>query len=171
MCLIKYLILSLVKAFQIVLIVALLSSCGFQLRGMDISELESVSVTGPVGGEVRRVLSQSLEDHGVKIVAPGSNVVDIRLIDVRTSRRPVSTSARIDAAQYELRLELDVSLMLDSRSIANGISLSAGRIYSVDSLNLSGSYEEQKILMSEINDEVAVMIIDRLEAWLDNRRV
>ena len=137
---------------------------------MDISELESVSLSGPVGGEVRRVLTQSLKDNGLKIVAAGSDVVDIRLIDVRTSRRPISTSARIDAAQYELRLELDVSLTLDSQSIASGISFSADRIYSVDSLNLSGSYEEQQNLMSEISYEVADMTIHRLEVWLDGRR-
>ena len=160
----------LVKSFQAVLLVTLLCSCGFQLRGMDISELESVSISGPVGGELRRALEQSLKDNGLKIVAAGSDVVDIRLIDVRTSRRPISTSARIDAAQYELRLELDVSLTLDSQAIASGISLSADRIYSVDSLNLSGSYEEQQNLMSEISYEVADMTIHRLEVWLDGRR-
>ena len=157
------------KSLQILLLATLLTSCGFQLRGMDISSLESLSLSGPVSGDMRRALEQSLEDYRVTTVAAAPGVVDIRLIDARSSRRPVATSARIDAAQYELRLELDVSFALDGRSIGSDISLSAGRIYSVDSLNLSGSYEEQQILMSEIRDEVAGMVIRRVEAWLDNR--
>lgn len=157
------------KSLQILLLATLLTSCGFQLRGMDISSLESLSLSGPVSGDMRRALEQTLEDYRVATVAAAPGVVDIRLIDTRSSRRPVATSARIDAAQYELRLELDVSFALDGRSIASDISLSAERIYSVDSLNLSGSYEEQQILMSEIRDEVAGMIIRRVEAWLDNR--
>ena len=157
------------KSLQILLLATLLTSCGFQLQGMDISRLESLSLSGPVSGDMRRALEQTLEDYRVATVAAAPGVVDISLIDARSSRRPVATSARIDAAQYELRLELDVSYTLDGRSIASDISLSAERIYSVDSLNLSGSYEEQQILMSEIRDEIAGMIIRRVEAWLDNR--
>ena len=159
----------LAKSLQVLLLATLLSGCGFQLRHADISALEAISLSGPVSAEIRRALEQSLEDYGITIVAAAPGVVDIRFIDSHSSRRSVATSARIDAAQYELRLELDVSLALEGQPIASDISLSAERIYSVDSLNLSGSYEEQQILMSEIRDEIAGMIIRRVEAWLDKR--
>jgi len=58
-------------------------------------------------------------------------------------------------------------LTLDGKSIGQPTSLSAERIYSVDSLNLSGSYEEQQILMTEIRRELAGMVDRRIEAWLD----
>ena len=82
----------------------------------------------------------------------------------------ISTSARIDAAQYELQLDVDVEFTLDGNPIGSYVAFSVDRIYSVDSVNLSGSYEEQDILMSEMGDEVVTKIIRRLETWLDGGR-
>ena len=149
------------------MLISLTNSCGFQLQVTDIGELRSVSLSGPAAGGVRSALARSLENYGVVVVAADPNILDIRLVEVRTSRRPVSTSARIDAAQYELRLDLDASITQERGSISREITLSAYRIYSVDSLNLSGSFEEQEMLISDINDEVADLILRRIEALLD----
>lgn len=146
--------------------VLVLPGCGFQLRTTDISALEAISLTGSISAESRRALRQAFRQHGLATVPAAPEVVSVRLLDERSVRRPISTSARIDAAQYELRLEFDLELSLDGKAIAPGMTLVAERVYSVDSLNLSGSYEEQQTLMQEIRDELAVMIIRRIEAWL-----
>ena len=159
-----------IKPVKVLLLSTLLCGCGFQLQGTDISELEFVSLSGPVIGEVRRSLVNSLEDYGVKVAPTRPGIIDIKFIDFRTSRRRISTSARIDAAQYELQLDVDVEFTLDGNPIGSYVSFSVDRIYSVDSVNLSGSYEEQEILMSEMGDEVVAKIIRRLETWLDGRR-
>ena len=168
---IKYSILLLVKPLKIALLATLLGGCGFQLQGTDVRELESVSLSGSAAGQTRKMLVRSLQNYGVKIVSAGPGIIDINLIDSHPSRRPVSTSARFDTAQYELRLDLIIRVTLDSKPINNDISFHADRIYSVDSFNLSGSFEEQQILMSEMGNEVADMIIRRLESWLYSGRI
>jgi outer membrane lipopolysaccharide assembly protein LptE/RlpB len=144
----------------------LLAGCGFQLRGSDLSAIETINLTGPISTETRRAFVTELESYGVEAVASTPGVVSVRVNDERSSRRPVSTSANIDAAQYELRLEIDVSISLDGNLISPDTALAAERIYSVDSLNLSGSYEEQQILLHEIRRELASQVVSRVEAWL-----
>lgn len=158
------------KPLIVLFVSLLLTGCGFQLRGTDIGALDAISLSGSVPAETRRVLRRSLEDYGVETVAAAPGIVNVQLLDERSSRRPVATSARIDAAQYELRLELDINLVLNGKSLGQPASLSAERIYSVDSLNLSGSYEEQQILLAEIRSELAGMIIRRVEAVAQSER-
>ena len=149
----------------------LFGGCGFQLQGTDIKELGSLSLSGPVAEQFRRALLHSFEDYGLKVVSAGPGIIDVKLIDSITSRRPISTSARINTAQYELRLELIIGLTLDNKPVNKDIPLSVGRIYSVDPGNLSGSYEEQQTLISDMEDEVGAMIVRLLETWMDNRRI
>ncbi len=157
-----------VKPLLLTSLILLIAGCGFQLRGTDISGLDAISLSGPAAQGIRAELETALESSGVVRVPAAPGVLDVRLLDVRSSRRPVATSARMDAAQYELRIEVDMSLVLDGQPVAADVSLAAQRLYSVDSLNLSGSYEEQQILMSEIRAELAGLIIYRVEAWLEN---
>ena len=153
------------KFLPTILLIVVIGGCGFQLRSADISGLGAISLSGQAAGGLRRELEAFLEANDVKSVAPGPNIVDVRLLDVRSSRRPVATSVRMDAAQYELRLEVDVVLILDGKPVVADFSLAAQRIYSLDSLNLSGSYEEEQLLMSEIREEIVNLIVFRLEAW------
>ena len=118
------------------------------------------------GGDTGRALSSAIESYGVKIVPAGENVVVISIADQRSQRRPVATSANITAAQYELRLELDFSISQNSKVITPLTTVVAERIYSVDSLNLSGSYEEQQMLLADMREDLAREILARLESWL-----
>ena len=147
----------------------LLSGCGFQLRGSDISQIDALSLGGAMSAESRRVLRASFERHGVDLVPATADVVSIRILDERSGRRPISTSARVDAAQYELRLEFDVAIAAGGEVVLPELTVAAERVYSVDSQNLSGSYEEQQILMRDIREELAMMIIRRIEAWVESR--
>ena len=150
---------------SLTLSLVLLSSCGFQLRGLDVSLLESVSVSSPPEiAATRRALQKELAVHDVAIVPRAPGVVHLAINDERSIRRPVSTTASIDAAQYELRLEADISASKDDAVLIPTATLVSERIYSVDSLNLSGSHEEQTILLSEMRTELAQHMIRRLEA-------
>ena len=96
-----------VKSLLLTSLILLIAGCGFQLRGTDISGLDAISLSGPAAQGIRAELETALESYGVVTVPAAPGVLDVRLLDVRSSRRPVATSARMDAAQYELRLEVD----------------------------------------------------------------
>ena len=94
--------------------------------------------------------------------APG--VLAVRLLGERSMRRSVATTRTIDAAEYELRLELDVSVSLDGVLLLEKGTLIEERVYSVDKVNLSASVEEQTIVLAEMRSALARKLIRRIEA-------
>ena len=68
-----------------------------------------------------------------------------------------------DAAEYELRLELDVSISRGANFLLENATLVSQRVYAVDSNNLSSSYEEQALLLSEMRVNLAEQLIRRID--------
>ena len=153
------------RRLALVVLLASLAGCGFQLRGTDLAELGSVQLSG-VSGDARRALVDAFAGQGITVESAASEGIRVRVEDQRSIRRPVATSASIDAAQYELRIELDYHISKGSTVIAPLTTIAAERIYAVDSLNLSGSYEEQQLLLAEMQTDLAGQIIQRIESWV-----
>jgi LPS-assembly lipoprotein len=142
-----------------------IAGCGFQLRGIDISALESINLVTPgATGETRRVFSRALSDAGVELVPASPDIVTVIVFDERSVRRPVSTSAVMDVAEYELRIEVDISVNRGEKALLPEAFLVAERVYAIDSRNLSGSYEEQTMLLEEIRRDLARQMIRIVEA-------
>ncbi len=146
------------------LLVLLVSGCGYQLRGSDLGDLLSISFTGTREAPVTfRAIRDSLEESKVTIVSPAVDVMAVHILDERSMRRSVATTNVIDAAEYELRLELDVSITRNEETLLERSTLIAERVYAIDSANLSGSYEEQTLLMDEMRAELARKLTRRIE--------
>ena len=139
------------------------SGCGFQLRDTGMSSVQSLRLVSSAGlGSTRSTIEERLSIAGVSVGESGPVVT---LLDERSSRRPVSTSSAVDAAQYEIRLEVDVQIERDGDQ-GSPTTLLAERIYSVDAVNLMGSYEEQSLLMTEMREDIARQLMRLLEATL-----
>lgn len=139
----------------------LLSGCGFHLRGADISQLESVQITASRGHQaIRTAFLSLLSDHGVTS-SPSADLM-VRIDSERSYRRPIATTANIDTAEYELRLEVDIVIKSPEKEVE--ATLVSERVYAVNRGNLSGSYEEQSVLLSEMRAELARLMIRRVEA-------
>jgi len=105
---------------------------------------------------------QALEDRDVQIVPAGAGVISVHMLDERSHRRSVATTDVFDAAEYELRLELDVSISRGENFLLEDATLVSQRVYAVDSGNLSGSYEEQALLLSDMRVNLAEQLIRRV---------
>jgi outer membrane lipopolysaccharide assembly protein LptE/RlpB len=141
----------------------LLTGCGFQLRGTDLAALGDLNLSG-VYGETRKAYVEHFAARGLNITSTLTDGITVRFEDQRSQRRPVATSATIDAAQYELRLEVDFSVHRGSETLVPLSTIWAERIYSVDSFNLAGSYEEQMMLIDDIRAELTRQILQRIES-------
>ena len=93
------------------------------------------------------------------IVPAGPGIPAVRLTDERSVRRSVATSSAVDAAEYELRLELDVSVEMNGAVLLESATLIEERTYAVDKVNLSGSFEEQTIVLAEMRSALARKLI------------
>jgi len=105
---------------------------------------------------------QALEDRDVQIVPAGTGVISVHMLDERSHRRSVATTDVFDAAEYELRLELDVSISRGENFLLEDATLVSQRVYAVDSGNLSGSYEEQALLLADMRVNLAEQLIRRV---------
>ena len=140
-----------------------LAGCGFQLRGTETGGLEALNIVGATAAPLSsRALRQALEDRDIEIVPAGAGVISVYLLDERSNRRSVATTDVFDAAEYELRLELDVSIALGESFLLEDATLVSQRVYSIDSNNLSASYEEQAQLLSEMRVNLAEQLIRRV---------
>jgi outer membrane lipopolysaccharide assembly protein LptE/RlpB len=140
------------------------AGCGFQLRGAESGRLESLNITGAAAAPLTsRYFRQVLEERDVQVVPAGAGVMSVHLLDERSHRRSVATTDVFDAAEYELRLELDVSISRGGNFLLEDETLVSQRVYAVDSNNLSASYEEQALLLSEMRVNLAEQLIRRID--------
>jgi outer membrane lipopolysaccharide assembly protein LptE/RlpB len=152
------------RSIFVVLLSLLVSGCGYQLRGSNLGDLLAISFSGTREAPVTfRAIRDTLEESNVTIVAPANDVVAVHLLGERSMRRSVATTDVIDAAEYELRLELDVSITRNEEVLLEQATLVAERVYAVDSANLSGSFEEQTLLMDEMRAELARKLARQIE--------
>jgi len=139
------------------------AGCGFQLRGTEAGGLESLNIIGASAAPLTsKSFRQALEDRDVQIVPAGAGVISVHMLDERSHRRSVATTDVFDAAEYELRLELDVSISRGENFLLEDATLVSQRVYAVDSGNLSGSYEEQALLLSDMRVNLAEQLIRRV---------
>ena len=139
------------------------AGCGFQLRGTEAGGLESLNIMGASAAPLTsKSFRQALEDRDVQIVPAGAGVISVHMLDERSHRRSVATTDVFDAAEYELRLELDVSISRGENFLLEDATLVSQRVYAVDSGNLSGSYEEQALLLSDMRVNLAEQLIRRV---------
>lgn len=149
-----------------------LSSCGFSMRGSDVlstnfSELQFYSEQP--NSELSRLLLRSLESADVNITTVSLNETDpntilLGVVNEQIVSRPVSINPRARAAQIELRLAVDIALMLGERSLLASETLFAERTYFQDVENIAGNQEEAEIISAEMRRELINQIMRRLAA-------
>lgn len=163
---------SALRTFVLSTLLLVLSSCGFSLRGSDVlsanfSELQFYSEQP--NSELARQLSRSLDNADVNVTAVslGEEDPSIPLLGIASeqlSNRPVTINPRARAAQIELRLSVNMALMLDGRSLLESETLSVERTYFQDVENIAGNQEEAEIISAEMRRELINQMMRRLAA-------
>ena len=149
-----------------------LNSCGFSLRGSDVlstnfSELQFYSEQP--NSELARLLRRSLDSAEVNVTLvnlgeAGSNVALLGIANEQLVSRPVTINPRARAAQIELRLSVDMGLLLGQQTLLEPETLFVERTYFQDVENISGNQEEAEIISAEMRRELINQMMRRLAA-------
>lgn len=160
--------------FQSFLLLALLSltACGFSLRGSDVLSAKYDTIQLNVedrNSDFSRLVQRSLEVAGVRVemVALESSSQDSPVLVVSNEQiisRPVSVNPRARAAQYEMRLSINIALGNVDGYLISPENLLVERTYFEDIANISGSQEEVEIIAEEMRRELVNQLMRRLEA-------
>ncbi len=84
--------------------------------------------------------------------------------DEQLARRPVSVNPRARAAQYEMRLSVDMLLARGESELIPLQALSVERSYFEDIENIAGTQEEVAIITDEMRLELVNQLLRRLQA-------
>ena len=140
--------------------IAILGSCGFQLRGDLYAELDKVHVTSaPSAIKSEKILNEILAVFEKGKDETSTDPLIINLVSEKSSRRSVLTTVSMSAAQYELTIELIFFISFGDRIIVPETTLSSRKFYAVSSANQAASYEEQLLLQREMREELLNKIV------------
>lgn len=159
------------RLFWILLVVQLLSACGFHLRGsVNLpSEMQAVLVEG-VGENDQFSLdfTEATRLSGGRVVSNKKEASSIlRIISQRFERRPISLSESGLINEYELVYLLDFELASpDGKNLLPPQSIEIVRDYFDDQQRVLGTSQQQSVIREEISKEAARTVLRRVELSL-----
>ncbi|PCJ22845.1 MAG: hypothetical protein COA96_13220 [SAR86 cluster bacterium] len=163
------------KALRQLFILSLMlsiSACGFSLRGSDIlsSKFNSVILDSQQpNSEFTRLLNRSLEISEVEVMLtsptePGDDLPVLTIRNEQIINRPITVNPRARAAQYEIRLSVDIAFINSTVQLIEPETLFVERSYFEDIENIIGNREEVEIIAAEMRRELVNQLIRRLAA-------
>ena len=149
-----------------------LPGCGFALRGSDVisSQFDAIQLhLQQPNSEFSRLLRRSLDVSNVKFELINSAVSNSSqpLLAVGAEQivsRPVTVNPRARAAQYEMRVAVDIVLTQGEQVFIEPQTLFVERTYFEDIENIAGNREEIEIITAEMRRELVNQLMRRLEA-------
>lgn len=157
---------ALLHATSFVLISLTLVSCGFSLRGSAGSALSPETVfvrSAQENGQLTQALQTSLVNAQLQLVQSASQaryIVSVGEEEFSTTTATVNGRAR--AAQYTLRLSVELALDTQEQNLLAPERLAVERSYFEDTANIAGSTREADILQGEMRQELVNQILNRL---------
>ena len=157
---------ALLRATSLFIISLTLVSCGYSLRGSAGSALSPESVfvrSAQENDQLTQALQTSLVNAQMRLVESASQaryIVSVGQEDFSTTTATVNGRAR--AAQYTLRLSVELALDTQDQNLLAAERLAVERSYFEDTANIAGSTREADILQSEMRQELVNQILNRL---------
>ncbi len=149
------------------LLLATLGACGFQLRGTGQArvDVESAHVDAARGVRLARTVEDSLRSAGVELAAePDAAAYVLRLTDEQRNRRAASVTGQARVAEYEMSIGVRLAIHRGQETVLPATSLLVERVYRIDRENLTGSSEEQALLVEEMERDLAQQVLRALTA-------
>lgn len=150
-----------------VILLGLLSGCGFALRGsVDLDHLEPLYVQNfengtPIQREVLRILT----NNGIALAqepAPDGYSLDVGAES--NSERAISVNANARAGEYEINMSVPFQLRRGSDVVLPPQVLALSKVYLADPENAIAKNEEAEIIRTEMRRELGQLMLRRLQA-------
>ena len=165
------------KSYAFLTFVIILSSCGYSLRDNQflVANLDSIQLqVAQPSSEFSRMLRRDLELSGVQTVLsdlsqePNAQTEHELIVgNEEISNRPVTINSRARAAQYEMRLSIEVALKKNQTFLFEPEALFVDRIFFEDIQNITGNQEEIRIISSEMRQDLVSQVIRRIESAIN----
>lgn len=154
----------------LLLLTGLLAGCGFQLRGAAPvpTALQPLSVhcDESVPVSLCQAVTRQFREGQVQIRDRDAADYHLQLGQFRQQRRTSAVNPRGEAAEYDLRQRVVVSLIsADQVPLLADSEISSSRSYRFDSTNVLANRREQRELESSLHDTLARQILFRMSPF------
>lgn len=154
---------------------AMLSACGFALRGGGQAALsfDQMGIIQPSGFyPLADVLAETLRTNGVSVPEPVSssditsigNGYALALSPETLEQRTISLNTRAGAGQYELLLSVDATLYQGGTLIGGPETITTRGTFYEDTANISGSNNARELALEDMRRTMAEQMLRQLQA-------
>lgn len=149
----------------LVLLLAILSACGFQLRGMADIAFKSINIQGSTLS-ISRDLTRLIKNNGVKIAEKADDAdLLLELMGETNEKRILSLSGGGLVREYEIGYQVHFRTRLHSNPTWSQVqNVQMRRDYSYDDKLLLGKAEEEARLVADMRTDAMHEIMRRLSA-------
>ena len=152
----------------------LTTACGWHLRGYQPlpDDLQTLHLqTVDPYSNLNKSLRRSLQAAGVTLVPVQSDApYTLDILGQDTRRRTISTTERGKVAEYELTVQLRYAIKTaDNKTLLGPDSIDVTRVYVFDENNVASTYEEEQLLISEIQRDMVQQLIRRYQSLNANQ--
>jgi LPS-assembly lipoprotein len=153
------------RKFQLIVLILLnITACGFQLRGTESYNIETVYIRSDYS--IAQMLKQQLELHNIQLVPTAKQADVILELDKQRLDRRILTISAISGRleEVELNLQLEVSLYNPDEELIINQTINYIRDYSYDSNSVLAMGEEEGMLRQELMQEAVAHILRILQS-------
>ena len=150
------------RIFYLFVIITMISSCGYQLRGsMNVDGLENIIIISNGHTSISNMLSQKLGSSVILQIQDYNTypVVKINSISSRKRQLSVNSSGRVD--EYEISKSLDYEIISSENNSVTG-TLRASGSYDFNESRMQITSEQEKITNNAIDKVLVRKLIQKL---------
>ena len=139
-----------------------INACGFKLRTtFDLpQELHTLNVIG-AEPNFRNNVIKTLKRASIHISEDAH--ITLKLLKLELSRRVAAVDSDAKPSEYALKYQLDYQLIdKDSNQISSKQKVNVNRSYAFTPADISAKLEEEKLLMSEMRNDIIIKLIRQL---------
>ena len=158
-------------ALVLLILTAILSGCGFQLRGLASlpASISPLAIEG-VGddSDLRTALTTQIEDAGVRVISDKGEANSVlRITDRRSDRRITALDRNGKVIEYELLESLRFDLTDDAgRALVAPQAVNVVQSYVNPEIEVLGKQQEEESLRRGMRLDLAGQLVRRLETQL-----
>lgn len=150
------------RILYLFVIVMMISSCGYQLRGsMNVDGLENIIIISNGHTSISNMLSQKLGSSVILQIQDYNTypIVKINSISSRKRQLSVNSSGRVD--EYEISKSLDYEIISSENNSVTG-TLKASGSYDFNESRMQITSEQEKITNNAIDKVLVRKLIQKL---------
>ena len=137
-----------------------ISSCGYQLRGTEEVNFESISIDGGSSSFVK-ILKKKFKQSGVKVQEKNSEKI-LEITNETFTKKILSLSSAGKVREYQINYKISFRFKSQDGEWSTPINIESNRDYTFDDKNIIAKTEEELRILKSMQERLIRTIVTQL---------